>query len=267
MSDNTEKVIPMYRDEKHKKPIVEMKSVIRTKDLVKIYGKKKVVNEVTIQVKQGEIVGLLGPNGAGKTTTFHMMIGLIKPNFGSVFLDDMNITKMPMYQRARMGISYLSQEPSVFSKLTVRDNILAILETQNLSKNDRKEKLNSALFELGLDKLANQKAYSLSGGERRKLEITRSLITNPLFLFLDEPFSGVDPLAVSDIQDIIKRLQQKNIGILITDHNVLDTLQITDRAYIIYEGRVLLSGTSSELVNDSQARKIYLGEKFLKYDF
>lgn len=258
MSDNTEK---------HKKPIVEMKSVIRTKDLVKIYGKKKVVNEVTIQVKQGEIVGLLGPNGAGKTTTFHMMIGLIKPNFGSVFLDDMNITKMPMYQRARMGISYLSQEPSVFSKLTVRDNILAILETQNLSKNDRKEKLNSALFELGLDKLANQKAYSLSGGERRKLEITRSLITNPLFLFLDEPFSGVDPLAVSDIQDIIKKLQQKNIGILITDHNVLDTLQITDRAYIIYEGRVLLSGTSSELVNDSQARKIYLGEKFLKYDF
>ncbi|MEA3474890.1 MAG: LPS export ABC transporter ATP-binding protein, partial [Candidatus Cloacimonadota bacterium] len=197
MSDNTKK---------DKEPVAEMKSVIRTENLVKIYGKKKVVNEVTIQVKQGEIVGLLGPNGAGKTTTFHMMIGLIKPNFGSVFLNDTNITKMPMYQRARKGISYLSQEPSIFSKLTVRDNILAILETQNLSKNDRKEKLNNALFELDLDKLANQKAYSLSGGERRKLEITRSLITNPLFLFLDEPFSGVDPLAVSDIQDIIKKL-------------------------------------------------------------
>ncbi|MCK4357484.1 MAG: LPS export ABC transporter ATP-binding protein [Candidatus Cloacimonetes bacterium] len=242
-------------------------SIIRTDKLVKIYSKKRVVNEISIQVKQGEIVGLLGPNGAGKTTTFHMMIGLIKPNSGSVFLDDRNITKMPMYQRARMGISYLSQEPSVFSKLTVKDNILAILETQQIPKKERKEKLEKALTELDLTKLANQKAYSLSGGERRKLEITRSLITNPLFLFLDEPFSGVDPLAVSDIQDIIKKLQQKNIGILITDHNVLDTLQITDRAYIIYEGRVLLSGTSTELVNDPQARKIYLGERFLKYDF
>lgn len=242
-------------------------SIIRTDKLVKIYSKKRVVNEISIQVKQGEIVGLLGPNGAGKTTTFHMMIGLIKPNSGSVFLDDRNITKMPMYQRARMGISYLSQEPSVFSKLTVKNNILAILETQQIPKKERKEKLEKALGELDLTKLANQKAYSLSGGERRKLEITRSLITNPLFLFLDEPFSGVDPLAVSDIQDIIKKLQQKNIGILITDHNVLDTLQITDRAYIIYEGRVLLSGTSTELVNDPQARKIYLGERFLKYDF
>ena len=242
-------------------------SIIRTDKLVKIYSKKRVVNEISIQVKQGEIVGLLGPNGAGKTTTFHMMIGLIKPNSGFVFLDDMNITKMPMYQRARMGISYLSQEPSVFSKLTVKNNILAILETQQIPKKERKEKLEKALAELDLTKLANQKAYSLSGGERRKLEITRSLITNPLFLFLDEPFSGVDPLAVSDIQDIIKKLQQKNIGILITDHNVLDTLQITDRAYIIYEGRVLLSGTSTELVNDPQARKIYLGERFLKYDF
>jgi len=257
----------MYRDEKYKKPAAEMKSIIETKNLVKIYGKKRVVNEVSIRVKQGEIVGLLGPNGAGKTTTFHMMIGLTKPNSGSVFLNEKDITKMPMFQRARLGIGYLSQEPSVFSKLTVKDNILAILETQNMSKKQRKEKLEESLADLGLSKLANQKAYSLSGGERRKLEITRSLITNPLFLFLDEPFSGVDPLAVSDIQDIIKKLQKKNIGILITDHNVLDTLQITDRAYIIYEGRLLLSGTSKELVNDSQARKIYLGEKFLKYDF
>jgi len=242
-------------------------SIIRTQDLVKIYGKKKVVKQVSIEVKQGEIVGLLGPNGAGKTTTFHMMIGLIKANGGHVFIDDTDIIKMPMFKRARMGISYLSQEPSVFSKLTVKQNIMAILETQNYTKKERKEILQESLDELDLAKLADQKAYSLSGGERRKLEITRSLITRPKFLFLDEPFSGVDPLAVSDIQDIIKKLQKKNIGILITDHNVLDTLQITDRAYIIYEGRVLLSGTSRELVNDPQARKIYLGERFLKYDF
>ncbi len=245
----------------------QKESIIRTQDLVKIYGKKKVVNQVSIEVRQGEIVGLLGPNGAGKTTTFHMMIGLIKANGGHVFIDDTDIIKMPMFKRARMGISYLSQEPSVFSKLTVKQNIMAILETQNYTKKERKEILQESLDELDLAKLADQKAYSLSGGERRKLEITRSLITRPKFLFLDEPFSGVDPLAVSDIQDIIKKLQKKNIGILITDHNVLDTLQITDRAYIIYEGRVLLSGTSRELVNDSQARKIYLGERFLKYDF
>ena len=242
-------------------------SIIRTQDLVKIYGKKKVVKQVSIEILQGEIVGLLGPNGAGKTTTFHMMIGLIKANGGHVFIDDVDITKMPMYKRARMGISYLSQEPSVFSKLTVKQNVMAILETQNYTKKERQAILKESLDELDLTKLSNQKAYSLSGGERRKLEITRSLITSPKFLFLDEPFSGVDPLAVSDIQDIIKKLQKKNIGILITDHNVLDTLQITDRAYIIYEGKVLLSGTSRELVNDPQARKIYLGERFLKYDF
>jgi lipopolysaccharide export system ATP-binding protein len=216
--------------------------------LVKIYGKKKVVNQVSIEVRQGEIVGLLGPNGAGKTTTFHMMIGLIKANGGHFFIDDVDIIKMPMYKRARMGISYLSQEPSVFSKLTVKQNIMAILETQNYTKKERKAILQKSLDELDLSKLADQKAYSLSGGERRKLEITRSLITRPKFLFLDEPFSGVDPLAVSDIQDIIKKLQKKNIGILITDHNVLDTLQITDRAYIIYEGKVLLSGNWSMIL-------------------
>lgn len=245
----------------------QKESIIRTQDLVKIYGKKKVVNQVSIEIHQGEIVGLLGPNGAGKTTTFHMMIGLIKANDGHVFIDDVDIIKMPMFKRARMGISYLSQEPSVFSKLTVKQNVMAILETQNYTKKERKTILKESLDELDLTKLSNQKAYSLSGGERRKLEITRSLITKPKFLFLDEPFSGVDPLAVSDIQDIIIKLQKKNIGILITDHNVLDTLQITDRAYIIYEGKVLLSGTSRELVNDPQARKIYLGERFLKYDF
>ena len=245
----------------------QKESIIRTQDLVKIYGKKKVVNQVSIEVRQGEIVGLLGPNGAGKTTTFHMMIGLIKANSGHFFIDDVDIIKMPMFKRARMGISYLSQEPSVFSKLTVKQNVMAILETQNYTKKERQTILKESLNELDLTKLSNQKAYSLSGGERRKLEITRSLITMPKFLFLDEPFSGVDPLAVSDIQDIIIKLQKKNIGILITDHNVLDTLQITDRAYIIYEGKVLLSGTSRELVNDPQARKIYLGERFLKYDF
>lgn len=242
------------------------KSVLRTDKLVKIYNRKKVVNEVSIKVEQGEIVGLLGPNGAGKTTTFHMMIGLIKPDGGKVFLDEHDISRLPMYKRALLGLGYLSQEPSVFQKLTVQDNIMAILETLNIPKKEREEHLHQTLAELGLTPLAKQKAYSLSGGERRKLEITRALITNPLFLFLDEPFSGVDPIAVSDIQKIIKKLQNRGIGILITDHNVLDTLQITDRAYIIYEGKVLLSGTSKELVNDPQARKIYLGDKFMQYN-
>lgn len=242
-------------------------SLIRTEDLVKFYGKKKVVKKISIDLKQGEIVGLLGPNGAGKTTTFHMIIGLIKANSGNVYIDEQNITKLPMYKRARLGISYLSQEPSVFSKLSVRDNVMAILEAKDYSKNERKKILQESLEDLDLLKLADQKAYSLSGGERRKLEITRSLVTKPKFLFLDEPFSGVDPLAVSDIQKTIRELQSRNIGVLITDHNVLDTLQITDRAYIIYEGKVLLSGTSKELVNDPQARKIYLGESFMEYDF
>lgn len=243
------------------------KSLIKVTNLVKYYGKKKVVKEISLQLEQGEIVGLLGPNGAGKTTTFHMIIGLIKANSGHVFLDDTEITKMPMFKRARLGLSYLSQEPSVFSKLSVEDNVKAILETQDYTKAERKQKLKESLTDLNLTKLAKQKAYSLSGGERRKLEITRSLITSPKFLFLDEPFSGVDPLAVADIQDIIKNLQKRNIGVLITDHNVLDTLQITNRAYIIYEGNLLLSGTSKELVNDPQARKIYLGERFMQYDF
>lgn len=243
------------------------KSVLKTKNLIKFYGKKQVVNKISIELEQGEIVGLLGPNGAGKTTTFHMIIGLIKANSGHVFLDETDITKMPMFKRARLGLSYLSQEPSVFSKLSVEDNVKAILETQNYTKNQRKRKLEESLADLNLTKLAKQKAYSLSGGERRKLEITRSLITNPKFLFLDEPFSGVDPLAVSDIQDIIIKLQKRNIGVLITDHNVLDTLQITDRAYIIYEGKLLLSGTSKELVNDQKAKDVYLGKRFLEYDF
>ncbi|MBS3740649.1 MAG: LPS export ABC transporter ATP-binding protein [Candidatus Cloacimonetes bacterium] len=243
------------------------RSAISTKNLVKVYGKKKVVKEISIQLEQGEIVGLLGPNGAGKTTTFHMMIGLKKATSGRVFLDDEEITHMPMFKRARLGLSYLSQEPSVFSKLTVRDNVKAIIENLDIDKDEQKKRLKQALDDLDLTRLSDQKAYSLSGGERRKLEITRALVTEPKFLFLDEPFSGVDPIAVSDIQRIIKKLQKRNIGILITDHNVLDTLKITERAYIIYQGKVLLSGTSKELVNDPQARKIYLGDGFLDINF
>ncbi|RLC47421.1 MAG: LPS export ABC transporter ATP-binding protein [Candidatus Cloacimonadota bacterium] len=242
----------------------EGNNVIKTDKLVKVYNKRKVVNEISISLSQGEIVGLLGPNGAGKTTTFHIIIGLIKPNSGKIYFNDCDITKLPLYKRARKGIGYLSQEPSVFHKLSVEQNIMAILETLKLSKKERKRLLNKYLNELSIANLAKSKAYTLSGGERRKLEITRSLVTNPSFLFLDEPFAGIDPLAVSDIQDIIKKLQRKNIGVLITDHNVRETLQITDRAYIIYEGKLLLSGTSKELVNNPEARKVYLGEKFTK---
>lgn len=242
-------------------------SHISTKNLVKYYGKKKVVKEISIKLHQGEIVGLLGPNGAGKTTTFHMMIGLKKASSGKVFLNEKDITHMPMYKRARLGLSYLSQEPSVFSKLSVRDNVKAILENQDMDKAEQNKRLEQILKNLDLERLSQQKAYSLSGGERRKLEITRALVTEPKFLFLDEPFSGVDPIAVSDIQGIIKKLQQRNIGVLITDHNVLDTLKITERAYIIYQGKVLLSGTSNELVNDPQAREIYLGDGFSDINF
>jgi lipopolysaccharide export system ATP-binding protein len=221
------------------------------------------VNNVSIHIKQGEIVGILGPNGAGKSTTFYMILGLIKPNGGSVHFNDKDIIKLPMYKRAQLGIGYLAQDPSIFHKLTVEENILAILETMKFSKKERKRKLAEYLAELDLTKLAKQKAYTLSGGERRKLEITRSLVTDPSFLLMDEPFAGVDPLAVADIQDIIYKLKQRNIGILITDHNVQETLKIVDRAYIIYNGEILFSGTSRELVNDERAREVYLGDRFL----
>ncbi|HCX72483.1 MAG TPA: LPS export ABC transporter ATP-binding protein [Candidatus Cloacimonas sp.] len=236
---------------------------VNTKNLVKIYGKRRVVNNVSIHIKQGEIVGILGPNGAGKSTTFYMILGLIKPNGGSVHFNDKDIIKLPMYKRAQLGIGYLAQDPSIFHKLTVEENILAILETMKFSKKERKRKLAEYLAELDLTKLAKQKAYTLSGGERRKLEITRSLVTDPSFLLMDEPFAGVDPLAVADIQDIIYKLKQRNIGILITDHNVQETLKIVDRAYIIYNGEILFSGTSRELVNDERAREVYLGDRFL----
>lgn len=235
---------------------------LEIKKLVKIYGKRRVVNEVSLDINQGEVVGILGPNGAGKSTTFYMILGLIKPNDGQVLANGKIITKLPMYKRAQLGIGYLAQEPSIFHKLTVEQNIMAILETLKISRSERKKRLEEALAELGLTKLAKQKAYTLSGGERRKLEITRSLVTSPSFLLMDEPFAGVDPLAVADIQDIIIKLRNRGIGILITDHNVSETLNITDRAYIIFEGKILFSGTSRELVNNKKAREVYLGDRF-----
>lgn len=235
---------------------------IRAENLVKIYGKRRVVNDLSMYISQGEVVGILGPNGAGKTTTFYMIIGLARPNTGKVFFNDIDITKKPMFKRARLGIGYLAQAPSIFHKLSVEDNIMAILETLKLSKKERLHKLEEYLAELNLTPLAKQKAYTLSGGERRKLEITRALVTNPNFLFMDEPFAGVDPIAVADIQDIIGKLKEKKIGIMITDHNVIETLKIVNRAYIIYEGKIIVSGSSHELVNDEKARELYLGERF-----
>jgi len=235
--------------------------------LVKIYGRRTVVNDLCMDMSQGEVVGILGPNGAGKTTTFYMIIGLAKPNKGKVMLDDRDITHLPMYRRARLGLGYLAQAPSIFAKLSVQDNILAILQTLKLPKAEQKKRLAEALEELGLTKLAKQKAYTLSGGERRKLEITRALVTNPAFIFMDEPFAGVDPIAVADIQDIIGKLRDKNIGIMITDHNVIETLKIVNRAYIIYEGKIIVSGTSMELINDEKAKQVYLGDRFLSNPF
>jgi lipopolysaccharide export system ATP-binding protein len=212
-------------------------------------------------------VGILGPNGAGKTTTFYMILGLAKPNRGKVLLDDKDITRLPMYRRARMGLGYLAQAPSIFSKLSVRDNIMAILQTLKITKKEQLRRLEEALEELNLAHLANQKAYTLSGGERRKLEITRALVTNPTFIFMDEPFAGVDPIAVADIQDMIRKLRDKNIGVMLTDHNVIETLKIVNRAYIIFEGKIIVSGSSLELINDEKARQVYLGERFLANPF
>ncbi|HID94944.1 MAG TPA: LPS export ABC transporter ATP-binding protein [Candidatus Latescibacteria bacterium] len=237
-------------------------AALRAEDLVKIYGKRRVVNEVSLFLRQGEVVGLLGPNGAGKTTTFYMIVGMIRPNDGRVFLNGEEITPLPMYRRARKGIGYLPQEPSIFRKLTVEQNIMAILETLSISKEDRRKRLEQLLAELDLSHLAKNKAYTLSGGERRRVEITRALVTNPKFILLDEPFTGVDPIAVEEIQNIISRLKDKGLGVLITDHNVRETLRITDRAYIMVEGRILKAGTAEFLANDPEARKIYLGEKF-----
>ncbi len=240
--------------------------VLKTENLVKTYNKKCVANRVSIEVHQGEVVGLLGPNGAGKTTTFYMTTGLIAPDEGHVYFQadgkTSDITHLPMYKRARMGIGYLPQEPSIFRKLTVEENLLAILELMPLSKAERLLRLKNLLEELSVAHLAKQKAYTLSGGERRRVEIARSLVLQPTFILLDEPFVGIDPIAVQDIQSIIRFLKKKGIGVLITDHNVRETLSITDRAYLMFEGRILMDGTASKLAASPKARKLYLGDEF-----
>jgi len=231
-------------------------------DLMKWFKHRKVVDKVSLDIQRGEVVGLLGPNGAGKTTSFYMMVGLLPSDGGRIFLEGQEITALPMYQRCRLGVGYLPQESSVFRKLTVEENLLAILETLDLSASERRERAAELLAELGLTALAPYAAYTLSGGERRRLEITRALVTSPQYLLLDEPFTGIDPIAIGDIQEIVARLRDRGIGILITDHNVRETLAITDRAYILYEGKVLVSGTASEIAANPRAREIYLGEKF-----
>ncbi|MBP6871404.1 MAG: LPS export ABC transporter ATP-binding protein [Bacteroidales bacterium] len=236
--------------------------ILRTEKIVKKYRQRTVVNDVSVEVKQGEIVGLLGPNGAGKTTSFYIIVGLIKPFSGKVFLDEDEITEEPMYKRAQRGIGYLAQEASVFRKLSVEDNIRAVLEFTRLTKGEQKDKLESLLEEFGLQTVRKSLGIQLSGGERRRTEIARSLAVSPKFILLDEPFAGVDPIAVEDIQNIVSHLKDKNIGVLITDHNVHETLSITDRSYLLFEGKVLKSGTSEELAEDEQVRKVYLGEKF-----
>ena len=235
---------------------------LRAEKLVKIYGQREVVKSVSINVSQGEIVGLLGPNGAGKTTTFYMVVGFIQPNQGHVFLDDEDITNLPMYKRAQKGVGYLPQEPSVFRKLSVEDNIKAILEMTNLTQAEQSDKLESLIDEFRLHKVRNNIGDSLSGGERRRTEIARALASNPKFILLDEPFAGIDPIAVEDIQGIVEKLKDKNIGILITDHNVQETLSITERAYLMFEGNILKAGTAEELAADEMVRKVYLGKNF-----
>jgi lipopolysaccharide export system ATP-binding protein len=235
---------------------------LKTTHLVKSYKKRKVVDDVSIEVRQGEIVGLLGPNGAGKTTSFYMTVGLIKPDSGDVFLNDENITALPMYRRAQMGIGYLPQEASIFRKMSIEDNIAAVLEMTKLSKAEQKEKLESLIVEFRLGHVRKSLGEVLSGGERRRTEIARALATNPDFILLDEPFAGIDPIAVEDIQKIVMQLKDKNIGVLITDHNVQETLSIIQRAYLLFEGKVLKSGTADELSQDEQVRKVYLGQNF-----
>jgi lipopolysaccharide export system ATP-binding protein len=236
--------------------------ILRTDNIIKKYGKRTVVKGVSVNVQQGEIVGLLGPNGAGKTTSFYMIVGLIKPNEGKVFLEDTEITKMPMYKRAQMGIGYLAQEASVFRSMSVEDNITSVLEFTKLNAKQRDEKLNSLLDEFGLQHIRKSTGIQLSGGERRRTEIARCLAADPNFILLDEPFAGVDPIAVEDIQAIVSKLKEKNIGILITDHNVHETLKITDRAYLLFEGSVLKSGTAEDLASDEHVRRVYLGKNF-----
>jgi len=236
--------------------------ILRAENLVKQYGARRVVNDVSVEVNQGEIIGLLGPNGAGKTTSFYMVVGLVQPNSGKVFLDDEDITSLPVYKRAQKGVGYLAQEASVFRSLTVEENILAVLEMTKLSKTEQKEKMEGLLEEFSLTHVRKNKGMVLSGGERRRTEIARALAVDPKFILLDEPFAGVDPIAVEEIQTIVAKLKNKNIGILITDHNVNETLSITDRAYLLFEGSILKAGSAEELAADEQVRKVYLGEHF-----
>ncbi|MDD4013281.1 MAG: LPS export ABC transporter ATP-binding protein [Candidatus Omnitrophica bacterium] len=236
--------------------------LLETRSLVKQYGGRVVVRDVSINVGRGEVVGLLGPNGAGKTTTFYMVTGIVRPDKGQVIFDKKDITRLPIYQRARAGIGYLSQEPSIFRKLTVEENIMAVMETLGFPRRERAKQIDNLLSQLKIAHLRKSKAYTLSGGERRRLEITRAMVTNPMFILLDEPFSGIDPIAVYDCQEVIKELKDMGLGILLTDHNVRETLTITDRSYIMYEGQVLISGSKDELINDPRAREIYLGERF-----
>jgi len=236
--------------------------LLETRNLVKSYGGRRVVDGLSISIGRCEIVGLLGPNGAGKTTTFYMTIGIIAPDEGEIIFDQEDVTDKPIHERCRLGMGYLAQEPSVFRKLTVEENIMAVLETLGLSPRERKRRVESLLEELKISHLAKSRAYTLSGGERRRLEITRALVTNPSFLLLDEPFSGIDPIVVAEAQEIIYDLKKRGLGILLTDHNVRETLSITDRSYLVADGRVLISGTAQDLINDPKAKKIYLGEKF-----
>jgi lipopolysaccharide export system ATP-binding protein len=238
------------------------KMKLYTTDLVKRYKTRTVVNEVSVEVEQGEIVGLLGPNGAGKTTTFYMIVGLIRPNAGKIFLDETDITSYPMYRRSRLGIGYLAQEASVFRKLSVEDNIMAVMELSDMSREERHERLELLISEFGLGRIRKSLGIQLSGGERRRTEIARALALKPNFILLDEPFAGVDPIAVEDIQGIVSHLKDKNIGILITDHNVHETLSITDRAYLLFEGKILKQGTSAQLADDEESRNLYLGKNF-----
>lgn len=236
--------------------------LLETHGLVKSYGGRKVVDGLSISIGRSEIVGILGPNGAGKTTSFYMIVGIIPSDSGNIYFDQEDVTRRPIHERCRLGMGYLAQEASIFRKLTVEENIMAVLETLAISPRERRRRLNALLEELDIAHLAKSRAYTLSGGERRRLEITRALVTNPSFLLLDEPFSGIDPIVVAEAQDIIKRLKERGLGILLTDHNVRETLSITDRAYLIAEGKVLISGTADDLVNDPKAKEIYLGEKF-----
>ena len=236
--------------------------LLETHGLIKSYGGRKVVDGLSISIGRSEIVGILGPNGAGKTTSFYMIVGIIPCDFGNIYFDQQDIKRLPIHERCQLGMGYLAQEPSIFRKLTVEENIMAVLETLDISPRERRRRSNALLEELNIAHLAKSKAYTLSGGERRRLEITRALVTNPSFLLLDEPFSGIDPIVVAEAQDIILTLKDRGLGILLTDHNVRETLSITDRAYLITDGKVLISGTADDLINNPEAKKIYLGEKF-----